>query len=824
MNYTPLKIGRLIKAELLANTSLNTFITTLLIDSRIVSNAANALFFAIRTRRKDGHHYIAHAYQQGIRAFVIDSLVDIKQYPDAVFMKVPSVVKALQKLAATHRLRMPMPIVGITGSNGKTIVKEWIYQSLCYTKKIGRSPKSYNSQIGVPLSLWQLHAQDELALIEAGISQANEMATLQAVIQPNIGILTNVRKAHLQAFENRIQLAKEKLILFKDVDCLIYGADDSEIDQLIKSHFEADRLFSWGRAKSNHLQWLDSHQIGNVCQLHLRYKGEDFSFDLPFTDAASIENAMHLCAFLLQQGYNTSFIQARMPLLQEVEMRLEIKEALNQCTLINDAYSFDMDSLQIALDLLQQQKQYQQKVLILSEMPHQQLDKDFCKRLNAQLLDAEVNTFIAIGEAWSAFASCFAMVTYVYHNTEDFLQSHHLHMFYNECILLKGARHFGFERIAEFLAFQHHNTRLEIHLDRMLDNLHFFKSKLKADTRIMLMVKAFAYGGGSKEIAHFLQYHRADYLAVAYTDEGIRLRQAGIRLPIMVMNADEHNMSALIQNHLEPEVFSFHTLDAIEKLLPLLLPKEGKLALHIKLDTAMHRLGFVLSDLPLLIQRLKSNPKWYVRSVFTHLATSDMPEGDEFTQQQLVLFEQGSQALMAAFPQQSILRHVLNSAAIVRFPEHQYDMVRLGLGLYGFSSLVEVQKQLKSIYVLKTHISQLKWLKAGESVGYARAHICVQNTLVATVPIGYADGIHRYLGNGRYTMRIRGVQLPIIGNVCMDMCMLDVTALPDVMVGEEVVVFAQQADVEAMAAVGNTISYEVLTGISERVQRVYVRE
>ncbi len=819
-SYSIGQLSDMMQAQCIGASKAQDTICTLLIDSRIVSHAAKAIFFAIRSSRKDGHDYIPDAYQKGVRAFVIDKEVDISSFPEAVFLKVEQVVGALQILATVHRQQMTMPILGITGSNGKTIIKEWIYQCLSHEQMISRSPKSYNSQIGVPLSLWQLQAQDDMAIIEAGISLPYEMSSLQRMIQPDIGLLTNIREAHLNAFKDRIALAKEKLKLFADVNTLVYSSNDKEIDALIRNTFDSDKLFSWGQEVKDKLQFVGSQKDKGYRLIQVRYKNEPFSFSIPFTDAASLENAMHVCAFLLQQGYNPAFVQERMPRLQKVEMRLEIKEALNQCTLINDAYSFDATSLHIALELLQQQEQYTKKTLIISDMPQLKADKDFCMSFNTQLQDIGVQKLIAIGEQWRPHAELFSMEAYFYKDTDAFLNSPQHHQFYNECILLKGARRFAFEHIAKALESKHHQTRLEVHLDRMLDNLHYFKQQLEPQTRIMLMVKAFAYGSGSQEIANFLQYHRADYLTVAYTDEGVRLRQAGIQTPIMVMNADHHNMAALIEHHLEPEVFSFDTLDAIEWLLP----KDRPLPLHIKLDTGMHRLGFCKEDIPALISRLKAQPNWYIQSVFTHLATADMPEEDAFTLGQLALFEKGANQLQTAFPRQNILRHALNSVGILRFPQYQFDMVRLGLGLYGFSSEPAAKARLQQIHVLKTHISQIKQLKKGDNVGYARAYTCSADTLVATVPIGYADGIHRYLGNGRYSMRLRGVEVPILGNVCMDMCMLDISAVPNAKAGEEVVVFSKQSDVENMAQIGQTIPYEILTNISERVQRVYVRE
>lgn len=822
--YSIARLAAMMQADCIADSAAQQKeVCTLLIDSRIVRNASQAVFFALRSSRQDGHSFIPDAYAKGVRAFVVDSPVDTAAYAQAVFLVVPQVLEALQKVAAAHRQLMRYPVLGITGSNGKTIVKEWIYQCLRHEKRICRSPKSYNSQIGVPLSLWQMHLHDDMAVIEAGISQPHEMSALRRMIQPTIGLLTNVGQAHLLAFENKKALAQEKLQLFAAVDTLIYNSDDAVVHALVEQRLAPERVFAWGRKPHNSLQ-LISHAIGDGgSTLQLRYQGAYSHFFIPFTDAASLQNAMHVCAFLLQQGYDMPFVAKQMACLQKVEMRLEIIQAQHACTLINDAYSFDEDSLRIALELLQQQP-HRNKTLILSDMPAVAMDKAYCHALNRQLKEAGVQKLIAIGEQLSAHAEAFEMEAYFYPHTMLFLQSPQRHSFYNEGILLKGARSFGFERIAKALALQHHQTRLEVHLDRMLDNLHFFKRMLKPNTGVMLMVKAFAYGSGSKEIANFLQYHRADYLAVAYTDEGIRLRQAGIQTPIMVMNADHNNMAALIQHRLEPEVFSFHTLDVIEALLPILLPKGERLALHIKCDTGMHRLGFEHKDMPQLIARISANSSWYIQSVFTHLAAADMPQEDAFSMTQIGRFEASASHLQAAFPQQHILRHVLNSVGIARFPQYQYDMVRLGIGLYGFSPVASVQQHLQQIHVLKTEVSQVKHLQKGESVGYARRHVCQQHTVVATVPIGYADGMHRHLGNGAYSMQIRGQAVPIIGNVCMDMCMLDVSAIDEVQVGEEVVVFACQKDVEKMATQGGSIAYEVLTSISERVQRVYVKE
>lgn len=821
-------------------------ISHLLIDSRSreTGSPENTLFFAIKGERNNGHVFIRELFERGIQNFVVsENPPDI----DANFIKVKNTVSALQLLAAYHRQQFNFPVIGITGSNGKTIVKEWLHHLLSPEKNIVRSPKSYNSQVGVPLSVWQMKGTHEFAIFEAGISKPGEMVILEKIIKPTIGIITNLGGAHDASFENRKQKANEKLKLFENSEVLFYCSDYDEIDAAVKNFIDRKktRIFTWSRTKEDaDLKITAIHKSTNQTRIEgvfnqgkvhsvLPASEDRAAISITFADDASIENAIHCWLILMYFGYENSTINERMQSLQPVAMRLEQKEGINQCTIINDSYNSDIGSLAIALDFLNGQNQHGKKTLILSDILQSGKEEE---KLYAEVADMinnkGITRLVGIGKSISLHFNQFELPEKkFFFNTGSFLEEFNNFIFNNEAILLKGARSFGFERINSLLQKKSHETVLEIHLNSLVHNLNFFRSRLKPATKIMAMVKAFSYGSGSFEIANVLQFHRVDYLAVAYTDEGVELRNAGITLPIMVMNPEEQSFDSMLKHRLEPEIYSFRLLNQFSDFLKKIALKTP-FSVHLKIDTGMHRLGFSTDTIDELILRLKNEPSISIKSVFSHLSASDEPQHDDFTQWQIAQFNIAKKKISDAFstPGNHILSHILNSSGAMRFPEFQMDMVRLGIGLYGVAPDDETQRELQNVAVLKTTISQIKKINKGESIGYNRSAVASKELITATVPIGYADGFSRKLGNGKGKMIIKekpGMNkpffVPTVGNVCMDMCMLDITGI-DAREGDEVIVFGSDYPIAEVAKDAGTIPYEILTGISRRVKRVYFQE
>lgn len=832
--FTINQIQQITGAQWLQQANADAPIQHLLTDSRKIAFAPDAVFFALSGATYNGNSFVGEAYAKGVRNFVVSRSLNAVAYPDANFLLVPNALTALQQVAAAHRRRFTLPVVGITGSNGKTVVKEWLYQLLWQNYHIVRSPKSYNSQVGVPLSVWKIEPAHNLALFEAGISQPAEMDKLEPVIQPQIGIFTNIGNAHNEGFENMQQKATEKMHLFKHAQYLIYCADYPLISKAIQTcrtqypHLYRFTALAWSKqAPAPHLAlYAHPQRHSHHTTLTITYKNlPAFSFQLPFIDEASIENAIHCCLFMLHLELPVPVIIERMAQLSPVEMRLEQRKGINQCTIINDSYNSDFNSLAIALDFLERQTQHPTKTVILSDMLETGEPPQTLYARVAQLLQQkQVHRFIGIGQGLASVKELFAPLNAVFfHSTAHFL-SHNM-AFSNEAILVKGARPFAFEKIVRALAQKVHNTTLEINLNAITHNLKVYRSLLLPTTKIMIMVKSLSYGSGGFEIAALLQQNKADYLAVAYTDEGVELRQAGITLPIMVMNPNPGSFNALVRNRLEPEMYSLpHLQRFVEYLHHSPVDVVFPYPIHLKLDTGMHRLGFELPDIPQLIGILKNNPYLHIASVFTHLAAGDDARHDDFTHSQIALFEQMYSQLLPCFATPP-LRHLLNSSGISRFADAaQMDMVRLGLGLYGIDPTGSVQHLLANVSALKTHVSQVKTVQPSQTVGYSRMGKVTRPTRIATVGIGYADGLNRRLSNGRGKMWIKGCLAPIIGNICMDMCMLDVTDIPDVQEGDEAIVFGEQLPVQQLARWQETIPYEIFTGISGRVKRVYFQE
>jgi len=819
-------ISKIVKGELIKQAPFDLPIIELLTDSRKITRIEDSIFFAIITKRNDGHKYIPELYSKGIRYFVVSYPPDnMSDYPNAGFILVKNTLKALQLLSAYHRKQFKTKTIGITGSNGKTIVKEWLYQLLCDEYNIVKNPKSFNSQIGVPLSVWQINDEHNLAIFEAGISEPDEMDKLQSIIQPDIGIFTNIGQAHDENFIHLEQKISEKLKLFTKVEVLIYCTDYLEIkERILKSEILKNiPSFTWSKKNDAIIKIINIDKQNKKTLITAIYNSEKISIEIPFIDNASIENVIHCWALLLYLGKPNDFISERMKLLQPIAMRLELKEGINNCSIINDSYSSDLNSLNIAIDFLNQQKQHIKKTVILSDILQSGKDEnELYDEIGSLLKDKGINRLIGIGTSISKQAEKFNINSKFYPSTDAFIDEMLLSDFANETILLKGARIFEFEKIVSILQRKAHETVLEIDLNALISNLNYYRSKLKPETKVMAMVKAFSYGSGSCEIANILQFHRVDYLAVAYADEGVELRNAGITLPIMVMNPDEKSMDSIVKFNLEPEIYSFRILSLLEDTIQHFISKEKIVDIHLKLDTGMHRLGFMEQDIDELIKHITNNNFIRVKSVFSHLAASENPQFDDFTYSQISLFDKMSSKIISSLSY-PILRHILNTAGCTRFPSAHYDMVRLGIGLYGISSDKSEKIELQNVGTLKTIISQIKHISANESVGYGRDFIANNDMKIGIIPIGYADGLDRRYGNGRGRVLVNNMLATIIGNICMDMCMIDLTNIA-ANENDEVIIFGSKLPITQMAKVLETIPYEILTGISQRVKRVFYQE
>ena len=827
MIYSIKHIAGIINSKTVVNTDAN--IEHLLIDSRTVLFPADSLFFALKGPRRNGHSYINELFQKGVRSFVVSEKME-EEYTGATFLQVADTLQALQLLAAWHRKQFSIPVIGITGSNGKTIVKEWLNQLLEDNYRIIRSPKSYNSQIGVPLSVWPLNKSHELGIFEAGISQSGEMEKLQRIIQPTIGIFTNIGEAHSENFMSIRQKVNEKLRLFTDVDALIYCKDYPDIheaiaglwQQLNKGRSKPFILVNWSTVSEASLQILTIYKEDGNTQISADWNGQQQQITIPLTDNASIENAIHCWCLLLHMGLTAKVIAKKMEQLEAVAMRLELKNGINHCSIINDSYSADISSLKIALDFLQQQRRHAKHTLILSDILQSgKSEKELYQEVAQSLQQRGVNRLIGIGERISQHQSQFKQVekleTIFYGSVDAFKKDFKHLQFKDETILLKGARIFEFEQIDRLLEQKVHQTVMEVNLSALVSNLKQYQQQLSAGTKLMVMVKAFAYGSGSYEIASVLQYHKADYLAVAYADEGVELRKAGITLPIMIMNPDESAFDVLLQYNLEPEIFSITILRAFENYLKKQAIQQ--FPVHIELETGMNRLGFAENELPVLLEVLKTNV-FKVQSVFSHLVASEDPLQDDFTNQQAALFLHLSKQVQDVLPY-PVLKHIANTSGISRHPSLQMDMVRLGIGLYGIDNH---SKNLTEVSTLRSTVAQIKKLKKGETVSYGRRGLLKRDSVIATVRIGYADGYPRTLSNGAGRIWVNGKLAPIVGSICMDMTMIDVTEIPDVKEGDDVIVFGNALPVSQVAQWAQTIPYEILTGVSQRVKRVYYEE
>lgn len=826
MNYSIDKIAENINAKRLGDAEAQ--ISFILTDSRSLCFPEETLFFALRSERNDGHHYIDELYHRGVRNFVVEQLPDAFSsiYKQANFLQVDNSLLALQQLTTWHRSAFTIPIVGITGSNGKTMVKEWLSQLLSFDHNVTRSPKSYNSQIGVPLSVWLLNESSEIGIIEAGISKRGEMEALQKIIQPTIGVLTSLGAAHQENFSSIEEKCKEKLLLFKDTQALVYQMDDAIAAKCIEDFSYDGTLLGWSEKNKDAALFVEKISKDTTTST-IEYcwqtatKGK---FTLPFIDDASIQNCITCAAISLYLGMKPETLAERMPMLEPVAMRLEVKEGQHGCTLINDSYNSDINSLDIALDFMNRRPDQQKRArtLILSDILQSgQTEKQLYCDVAELVQKRGIKKFIGIGSALMRQQEAFDGVEerYFFENVADFINSKVFNSLADEVILLKGARSFGFDQLTELLVKKVHETVLEVNLNAVVDNLNWYRSFLKPETKLVCMIKADAYGAGAVEIAKTLEEHRVDYLAVAVADEGATLRRNGIKSNIMIMNPEMSSFKTLFDYELEPEIYSFRLLDALIKAAE----KEGITGypVHIKFDTGMHRLGFnPRTDIAQLIEKLRHQNALIPRSVFSHFVGSDNNDFDSFSAEQFKLFDEGSKQLQSAFSHR-ILRHIDNSAGIEHFPERQLDMCRLGLGLYGINP--RNNEIINNVSTLKTTILQMRNVPKGETVGYSRRGVIEKDSVIAAIPIGYADGLNRKLGNRNCYCLVNGQKADYVGNICMDVALIDVTGI-DCEEGDSVEIFGDNLPVTILSNVLETIPYEVLTTVSNRVKRVYFQD
>lgn len=801
----------------------------LLTDSRSLTYPEDTLFFALTTKGGDGHRYVGDLYRKGVRSFVVERIpAEIADAQDVNLLVVPDALKALQSVASWHRCHCSnVTVVGITGSSGKTTVKEWLYRILSPDYRLVRSPRSYNSRIGVPLSLWQIEPDTEIALVEAGISESGEMGVLAEIIKPEVGILTNIGDEHSDGFISKKAKCAEKLQLFRDCDCLIYRGDDPLIAECVGESGFTGKEIAWSMKDPDAPLFIGAVKRHGVDTVTIEYSWlrTDDQVSIPMSSDADIEDAIHCLALALYFNRPPrDVVASRMSELAPVGTRLDVLEGVNDSMLVYDSYTSDFDSLAPALDFMNRRlTDMRRPAVILSDLMHETRAAETLYPEVARLLEMRgVKHIVGIGEEISAHSDAFGGKGEFYRSTSEFLAKTRPESFANELILIKGAPGFHFEEICDMLEARRHETVLEVSLDAVVHNYNWFRSLLKPTTGIICMVKASGYGAGSYEIARTLQAHGTAYVAVAVCDEGVALRNAGITMPVMVMNPRIANYRTMFDYKLEPEVYSFELLNDILRAARRCGVKH--FPIHIKIDSGMHRLGFRLEEIPMLIEILSTENSLEVKSVFSHLSVADCPQEDEYTQMQFDYFDKCCDMLQAGFPGHRILRHILNSTGIVRFPEHQHDMVRLGIGLYGKPTMLDgSQRDLEPVSALYTSISAVREWPEGTTVGYGRRGVLGRQSKIATIPVGYADGIDRHLGNGAMRVWVNGHRCPTVGNICMDACMIDVTGV-DCRPGDRVEIFGPHVDAAELANTLGTIPYEILTSVSERVKRIYYRE
>jgi len=815
MNYTGEDIVRITHAKVVGDGSLT--VRNIAFDSRIIYSTKNTAFIAINTSKNSGEKFIESAIDRGIS--IIISEHHYPQFENITWIITENTVEFLQKLARYHVENSHLKSIGITGSNGKTILKEWLYQCLWNEFSTVKSPKSFNSQIGLPLSLLQINPSHQLGIFEVGISKPDEMEKLENIFHPQIGLLTHIGTAHLANFASEENLIDEKIKLFKNSEVIIYNGDNSLVDKKIKTLYSGKKLISYGFREDNHVYFKNiNSKDENVI---VQYFGEEISFPVHQRDEATLTNALALLTVLKELGIENNRIVEKINALKAVEMRLEAIEGIKNNIVINDSFNLDLDSLKTALQFLNEYNKPKKSLVLTDIVGVNSNSKELYEEVSELVNEQKFDFVFLIGDEISKFSELFKSKTFTFINTQELIESKHLTEIENQIILLKGARKFEIERLKDILELRKHDTVLEVNLNAILHNINFHKSLLKPGTKMMAMVKANAYGLGSYEISEFLQHHHIDYLGVAFADEGVELRKKGITVPIVVMNPEQHSYETVIAYNLEPEIYSFRVLELFYEALQ----KSGndqKYHIHIKLETGMHRLGFKDFELDQLIQTL-ADKNLKVQSIFSHLSSSDVPAEKEFTLHQLETFEKNSSYLIKNLGYTPI-RHILNSSGITNYTQYQYDMVRIGIGMLGESPNSEIQKQLRSVVSFKTVISQISTVEDGESVGYSRKFRTDHTTRIATIPVGYADGIPRLIGNQVGHVGINKTLAPIVGNICMDMMMINIDHIPHVKEGDTVTVFNAKPTLKDFAGYCKTITYEILTSISPRVKRIYIKD
>nr|WP_315033355.1 bifunctional UDP-N-acetylmuramoyl-tripeptide:D-alanyl-D-alanine ligase/alanine racemase [uncultured Chryseobacterium sp.] len=815
MNYTVQQVADITNSQIIGDKDL--MIKNIAFDSRIIYSIKNTAFIAINTHKNSGEKFIESAIGRGIN--VIISEHQYPQFENITWIIVENSVEFLQKLAKYHFENSHLQSIGITGSNGKTILKEWLYQCLWNEFPTVKSPKSFNSQIGLPLSLLQINNSYKLGIFEVGISHPHEMEKLENIFHPQIGLLTHIGTAHAANFSSEEELIDEKIKLFKDSEVIIYNGDHSLVDEKIKKLYPGKKLISYGLKIENNV--FIKNNISKDENVIVEYFGEEISFPAHQRDEATLTNAMALITVLKELNIENKKIVEKINLLKAVEMRLEAIEGNKGNIIINDSFNLDLDSLKTALQFLNEYNKPKKSLVLTDIIGVNANSKELYEEVSELVNEQYFDSVFLIGDEISKFSELFKAKTYTFIDTKELIESKHLTELENQIILLKGARKFEIEKLKDILELRKHDTVLEVNLNAILHNINYHKSLLKSGTKMMAMVKANAYGLGSYEISEFLQHHHIDYLGVAYVDEGVELRKKGITTPIIVMNPEQHSYQTIIEYNLEPEIYSFRVLELFYEAVQ----KSGydkKYPIHIKLETGMHRLGFKDHELDQLSETL-SDKNLKIQSMFSHLSSSDMPEEKDFTLKQFEIFEKSSSYLIEKLGY-APLRHILNSSGITSYTDHQYDMVRIGIGMLGESPNPEIQKQLQSVVSFKTVISQISMVESGESVGYSRRYKADHPTKIATVPVGYADGIPRLIGNQVGSFGVNKTLAPIVGNICMDMMMLNVENIPNVKEGDTVTVFNSKPSLKEFADYCKTITYEVLTSISPRVKRIYIKD
>ena len=815
MNYTTKEIAEITQSQIIGDKNLQ--IHHIAFDSRNIYSTLKTAFIAINTHKNSGEKYIAQAIEKGIKIIISENFYS--EYDGITWIIVENSVKFLQDLAHYHIENQPIKTIGITGSNGKTIVKEWLYQCLWNEFPTVKSPKSFNSQIGLPISLLQTSEKHQVGIFEVGISKPNEMKTLEEIFSPKIGILTHIGTAHSSNFENELQLIKEKLILFKNSEIIIYNGDNEQVCKEIKTQYSDKKLISFGLKAHNDVKIICDYKDRNQ-EILVQYFSEKLSFPANQRDEATLTNALAVICILKEFGFTNEKIVEKINNLKAVEMRLESVNGVRNNLIINDSFNLDLDSLIIAYQFINQYNR-DEKTLVLSDIFDVKNDDVSLYHKVAEITNQQnFKQIFLVGNQISRFQEKFNAKTYTFSTTKELLESQQLNSIENQLILLKGARIFEFEKIKSHLELQKHDTVLEINLNAILHNINVHKSLLKPETKMCAMVKAYSYGLGGYEIAEFLQHHHIDYLGVAYADEGVDLRKNGITTPILVMNPEQGSYDVIIDYNLEPEIYSLRVLELFANQLQL-KGIQQKYPIHIKIETGMHRLGFKEHEIDELVENLKKyNVK--VASIFSHLSSADVPEEDDYTMEQIHTFQRVSSKISEALGYQPI-RHILNTAGITYYSDYQFEMVRIGIGMVGISANPKVKKQLQSAVTFKTVISQISEVKQGESIGYNRKYKAEKDTRIATIPVGYADGIPRLIGNKKGFVGIQNQKVSIVGNICMDMLMVDLQNIK-AKEGDEVIIFNGNPTLEEFSGYCQTIPYEVLTSISRRVKRIYIKD